>query len=577
MNPLEELPLSAKRLPTLLLAFLTFTVVALAQTVPELLVEADAKFQAGQQTEARALYEAIVEREPGTVQAWVRLGLLYSWENRLTESLSAYEKALSLAEGDVDLRLDIARIRSWEGDLKLSIENYRQIIADHPSRLDARLALAQVLAWDNQFDSSIETYDAILQLDPGNLKARLGKAQTYSWSERTELAETQYREILKDNPKQEDAWLALARVVSWQDRLPEAISIYEEFLKEYPENASAHTGLGQVHSWQGMDKKAYASTRRALALDPSDRDAKKLKRNLDLRHRPSFDPYYLGSRDSDGNQLQVVGGDFSFDLDPQVRASIGYRNQSASYGNPVSDGQATAVTASLNARLSPEVALSGTFGQISLDPRSAGYIRREPIGSLGLALTPTSKDSFNLGFQREALADTSQLIANDITAKTVSINYRRRLPGDNNIALGYSNTEFSDQNRRDVVFASAWHDFRRWGPNIALGVTHRALTFDHRTFSGYFAPPTFKTTEAFFRVDNHETDNPWLYSLELAGGQQKIDKEGSQFVHRIGASLGYRFTDNVELELSGLTSNSAISTVSGFRYSNAGARMKIRF
>lgn len=558
--------------------FLLWGPAAWAETddIPRIMEQAQQKFVQEEYSESLSLYRRVVELEPANIEAWSRLGLLLSWENRLPESIEAYRSALDLVPGDPELRSSLARVLAWKGDLSESARLYTELIEERPGDLQARLGLARTLSWANRFDEAITVYRHILERDPKNIEARMGIARVQSWSDRFDEAIASYCSVLEDSPDNVEAQLGIARVLAWSDDLAAAIKKYESILEENPESADAHAGLGDVRRWQGMNREAYSHTERALELNPNHDDARKSLRLLRLATAPELSPVFTTVKDSDNNQLQIYGTDAAVSLDPQTRFRLSYRNFYNRNPDQELSGRAEVLTANVSTRFSPELAMNASLGTVSLDPHQAQG-QSETIGGLNFQVTPHPDHHLVVGYNREILVETAQLVENAISMDTVDLGYRMRLPADNELRLGYARSTFSDQNSRNVYSASFAHRIRGMTPDLRVGASFRQLDYARRTFSGYFNPPTFQVGEVFAEMERRDPDDPWIYSLGGAAGYQTIDVEDPQFVYRLSAGVGYRFNDNAEIELSGLTTTSAISSIQGFQYTAGTVRMRFRF
>lgn len=64
------------------------------EVAPDILFQADARYQSGQLAQAEHLYREIVVKAPRISLAWFRLGNIYVRTNQLDAAISAYENAI---------------------------------------------------------------------------------------------------------------------------------------------------------------------------------------------------------------------------------------------------------------------------------------------------------------------------------------------------------------------------------------------------------------------------------------------------------------------------------------------------
>lgn len=538
--------------------------------------EAEARFEAGDRKGAITLYQSLVQQQPDNYDAWMRLGRLLGWESRYDDALAAYDKALELSPGNKDTRLEIAQVYAWKGDTKRSLELYQEVVNEEPGNRDARLGLARTLAWSNRFRESGDLYRSMISSNGGDIEARLGMAQVQSWDDRFDEALVAYREVLAKEPDNLEARLGEARVIGWRGDQREAVALYRGIVKDHPESSEAHQGLGEARAWQGMDGEALDELRTAVKLDTNNSEARESLKALETAHKVELAPMGTVARDSDTNELSLAGTDLSFDANPQNRVRLTYRHFGTYNEKADATGHADLFIAGLTSRISPEVTLRTSIGAASLNPQGNPH-DQQPVGAVSVQFQPSPKHSLNVGYSRDVLLETPQLIANSLAVDTIDAGYSGALGGGNNVSVGYSRSTYSDKNTSNLYQASFAHTVMKNWPMLKVGYNQKFIEYDRQTFNGYFSPPTFQQGEAFVELDQHDPKKRWIYWLGAGAGYQKIYGESSQFVYRVSAGIGRRIGDWGSIELGGLTSNSAISSVAGYRYNAGTLRMNMRF
>lgn len=89
----------------------------------------------------------------------------------------------------------------------------------------------------------------------------------------TERAERFYREILRIDPTHGDAAHLLGHIAYQTGRRRDAARLFDVAVRSNATVGSYHLALGQALLAEGRNAEAFASSRRALALDPGDADA----------------------------------------------------------------------------------------------------------------------------------------------------------------------------------------------------------------------------------------------------------------------------------------------------------------
>ncbi|NOT32952.1 MAG: hypothetical protein HOP12_02145 [Candidatus Eisenbacteria bacterium] len=124
------------------MSVLDLLVITLLATEPAAqLARADSAYFAGQDEAARRAYREVLARDPRSVRANHRLGLLLSRVGRLDSALVLIARARELEPRDPGLLLDEARLLGWAGRLNASIADYHTLLSLDPDDSDARQGL----------------------------------------------------------------------------------------------------------------------------------------------------------------------------------------------------------------------------------------------------------------------------------------------------------------------------------------------------------------------------------------------------------------------------------------------------
>ena len=154
--------------------FLGLAAISLAGATPAPAQQAtaDSAWIAGDFHLARISYERVLARDPLSVRANYRLGILASWDGRLDSALVLVRKARSQDPGDPDIRTTEARILSWDGRTDEAIALYDSVVSDFPRHADALAGLGQVYLWQGKYSMSRGYVSRALAADPDGKTAR---------------------------------------------------------------------------------------------------------------------------------------------------------------------------------------------------------------------------------------------------------------------------------------------------------------------------------------------------------------------------------------------------------------------
>lgn len=151
------------------------------------------------------------------------------------------------------------------------------------------------------YEEAALAFREVLEADPGNREARIGLARALSFSGDFEGGEREYRTVLSDHPEDVEARFGLADVLAWQKRYGESKTYLSELARERPEDHGVWTRLGKVALWSGDEVAAKKHFEKALALEPSDAEARKALDLLAAKAARS----YLREAEFGGSYLRI--------------------------------------------------------------------------------------------------------------------------------------------------------------------------------------------------------------------------------------------------------------------------------
>lgn len=119
-------------------------------------------------------------------------------------------------------------------------------------------------------------YASVLERVPGDIEARLGQARLLAFEGAHAEADAAYRALLADRCDAAEAHLGLGDLARWQGRGDAAAEHYRAVAEGWPHEPAGYLGLARVAIARGDLAEARRLLERALALDPSDEEARAL-------------------------------------------------------------------------------------------------------------------------------------------------------------------------------------------------------------------------------------------------------------------------------------------------------------
>jgi len=252
----------------------------------------------GNNLEALLRYDEVLAASPGHYDALQGKAFVLYHSARFAEARTVFEilqrenpsdtenaEALAgIARAEIEARAAASTpVPSTPPDERLAY--YRKQVASDSSNRAALLELGRAQAELKDFPAAVGTYRRLLAINPdgpSNDSAKFQLARTLAWSQQYDASIALYQELLRGAPRDADFLEGLARVATWSGRMADALSAYQRLADTYPSEAV----LLQIASLDfrlHYNRSARAAVERVLAEDPENRDARRLRAQIELR------------------------------------------------------------------------------------------------------------------------------------------------------------------------------------------------------------------------------------------------------------------------------------------------------
>lgn len=203
--------------------------------VRQIFAEAVQHHQAGRFGNAIALYQMVLEREPGHAEAHSNLGIALQAQGRLEEAIACQRRAIAAKPAWADAHRNLGIVLEQQGQPDEAVACYRQAIKLRPSYAEAHGNL-------------------------GRLLEELGQIEAAAASSRkaTEL-----------KAKFPEAYSNLGSALLKLGRLREAVAACRRAIILKPDLLEAYNNLGRALGDQGQVQEALANYGKALAIKPN--------------------------------------------------------------------------------------------------------------------------------------------------------------------------------------------------------------------------------------------------------------------------------------------------------------------
>lgn len=497
------------------------------------LARADSAWIAGRDDEARIAYRVVLDRDPQSVRANHRLGLLYSRVDRLDSALVLIARARVPEPSDAGLLMDEARLLSWAGRLPESIADFDRLLGIEPDHREARLGRARVLGWSGRYAAADSMYAWMLDAKPDDIEALVGQAQNAVWRGQPGVAEAQY--------------LAAVRIDG--------------------NNVDALIGLARLRRAQGRQHSAATHVSRALRLDPRSRAATTLSREIRAAQRPQVDLGFSVSRDSDLNLNWSRTLSTSLALADGLRGLLAGASLAAS--DPANDASRTLGEVGIEAAHGQaQLTLAG--GGRWLDP-SAGPARYAPTYRSSFSVRALDRLSAGVGFAHYPLDETAVLIGSGLALNDLQGSVEAELGHGFALSAGGGAAWLSDGNHRASGLLALMRPVRQLG---SVGVLGRVLSYERKGV-GYFSPDRFALAEA--RTTLARSHRAWTGRVNAGLGAQQVGARATtQLAWRAAGEVQYGWaTINRIVGSIGASNSAASSTTGAYRYLTAAVALRM--
>jgi hypothetical protein len=271
------------------------------QNVEELLQQALTLCQTGRFSEARTIYEAVLESHPDQPKALTNLAAIefqsghaeagleliqksieidanqpyafYNASNQLLK-LRRYEQALLYCTRAIALKPDFAEAYNNVGVALESLDrqnealtNYDKAIALKPNYVEAHNNRGVILHHLHRHEDALASYDRAITLKPDYAKAHNNRGNLLKDIEQLSEALVCYDQAIKLAPDFADAYFNRGVVLANLDRLNEALMAYDQAIALRSDYADAYCNRGYVLQQFNRFEDALHSYDRAIELD----------------------------------------------------------------------------------------------------------------------------------------------------------------------------------------------------------------------------------------------------------------------------------------------------------------------
>ena len=222
--------------------------------------------QTGRLTEAQALCEQVLRRDPRHPRALHLLGVLARQAGRHEQALDLLGRALQVDAANAAVAYDLALACCLLGRYDQAAGYFVQTLALQPGHVEALLNLGNVELARGRLDEAVRCYQRALAMRPDLAAAHANLGLALFRAGRAEEAAAAFRRQLALQPHAGDGHLNLGIVLNHLGRGDEALASLERARGLNPVHPLVHYQVGLAHFGRGELTASLAAFERAAAL-----------------------------------------------------------------------------------------------------------------------------------------------------------------------------------------------------------------------------------------------------------------------------------------------------------------------
>jgi tetratricopeptide (TPR) repeat protein len=218
---------------------------------------------------AAAIFEELLNRNPGTAEAHVGLGVAQWGLGNRDRALAAFRRAVELSPGSAEARYNIALAFRDFGENQRAMTELESALKLDPGHGGARMMLALLMQQSGQADRAIGHYRIFLKSNPRSAEGHnwLGVALLQKPAVKEAMAE--FREAIRLNPRYARAHNNLGSALAETGDIDAAVREFTVGLKYEPADLQLRLNLGMALRTKGDADGAIREFRTVLERYPS--------------------------------------------------------------------------------------------------------------------------------------------------------------------------------------------------------------------------------------------------------------------------------------------------------------------
>jgi len=226
--------------------------------------------QAGQLTDAEAIYRRILSKDPNNFDALHLLGLICGQRGDTEQSIDLISRAIRLKPDYPVSYYNLGNIFSNKGSLDEAVAAYRQAIQLDPNFSEAYSRLGNVLQEQGRQEEAVKSHRQAAQLRPESAVAQNDLANALVANGDVDDAVATFQRALSLDPRNAAIYYNFGNALMARGEFAAAANCYQRAIGIGPTNSDMFNNLGASLVALGRPEEAIQSYEQAVQIRPND-------------------------------------------------------------------------------------------------------------------------------------------------------------------------------------------------------------------------------------------------------------------------------------------------------------------
>ena len=346
--------------------------------------------QAGELTQARQIYDRLLEVEPDNAEALHLSGVLNSQMGDHAKGAELIGRAVALRPNYAEAHHNLGNIYFQQGASDDALECFRRAAELKPDYAEAHYNIASLLRLEGNLDEAADALARAAETAPDDAEIALERGDVLAELGRHEEATRCYADAVANAPNEVDMLLGLVEALRERRRIAEATACVERAIARDPASVAAHATRAHLLHEQGRVDEAVPSYRLALELDPANAELHRQLLRATAAHRNEADVAAAQARLDAGNLSEADSARLGFALGEAAEDAGDLDQAFARY-----ESSNTAVRSTFEFDIVAEDAIADALIEtctkaFATKHKGAGHANGRPIFVLGMPRSGTS-------------------------------------------------------------------------------------------------------------------------------------------------------------------------------------------